>query len=194
MPDPTAYRHGKPVDQSSTGSDQGVPPSYRYTQQQQPQLPRQSYASHSNQGYQADAKETDIDGDLSGAAPSRHMQDYTGNAGFDMYERSNGAGGLSPLTGGGALGSAYSSPVAPVPKQQPQQQRQRWGSKSPRTPSTGQSNEAYFSEQNVSVVSDMYQQAAGAYNTPSSGHYTSYAHSEGRAQPTSEAPSSSTEV
>ena len=79
MPDPTAYRHGKPVDQSSTGSDQGVPPAsmgpprnYSNQRSHQQKQARPSKPTYSNQGYSPDAKETDIDGDLSSASAKQH--------------------------------------------------------------------------------------------------------------------------
>ena len=214
MPDPTAYRHGKPVDQSSTGSDQGVPPaSMRSAYRQGQHQPPRSKPTYSNQAYSPDARETDIDSDLSGGASrgGRHMQSY-GYGGYDAYDAANTSGGNltgsgltgsgltgGGLTGGGALGSPYASPQQPAytPTQQAQAApaRTRWGSKSPRS-SSGQMNAAYSQDQNVSVVSETYQQATQDYSTPSSQqarHYTSYAHSGG-APTTPHNTSSSTEV
>ena len=189
MPDPTqAYRHGKPVDQSSTGSDQGVPPASmsaprhgNHHQQQRPGRPYVAKPTYSNQGYTADAKETDIDGDLQDPRPRRAMQQYS-TGGYDAYDKQNTSGQLG-IAGGGALGSPYSTPQGQQPP------RTRWGS--PKSPA-GQSNQAYTSDQPVAVVTEMYQEAT----TPGGGqlHYTSYAHSEPTTPHEPTTPSTSTEV
>ena len=144
-PDPTAYRHGKPVDQSSTGSDQGAPYNYSNHHQQQQQHHHQQQQQHrhhqatkpsrpvggkpqpqySNQGYSPDAQETDIDGDLAGPRPQqphRQMQDY-GYGGYDAFDQSAGSiggiGGIGGIAGGGALGSpgsAMGTPPRGVPQ------------------------------------------------------------------------------